>query len=158
MKEFSELSAKAFTERPDWKDNKRGEIKLEDGAYEKDQRDIAHKFIDMITELEKHMVESVANLKENEIRAAYDMIKWMHESEKELIFLEDDQTAKTAYVDKLTILIVAAKAREDRLWSIFFDSMATYNDAVIKREQIRKAYMEEKARRLDENLILEGII
>jgi hypothetical protein len=61
-------------------------------------------------------------------------------------------------IDKLVINVVGAKNKEDRLWEIYFESAATLNDALAAREVRRKHYMEEKARRLEENLTLDGII
>jgi len=58
----------------------------------------------------------------------------------------------------LTINIVGAKAEEDKLWEIYFESAMTLNDAIAKREDIRNAFMDEKHRRDDENLTLDSII
>lgn len=71
-------------------DNKKGEIKLKKAVYDADKRDVAHKFIDMINALEKHIEESIKNLEENEIQAAVDLSDWLIHTEKELIFLEDE--------------------------------------------------------------------
>lgn len=43
----------------------------------------------------------MANLKENEIRAAWDVVEWLTESETELTFLDKDEEAKKIYLDKL---------------------------------------------------------
>merc|ERR1712224_318314 len=40
----------------------------------------------------------------------------------------------------------------------YFDSAATLNDAIAAREVIRKAYMAEKARRDEENIVLDDIV
>jgi len=61
-------------------------------------------------------------------------------------------------MDKLTINIVGAKNHEDRLWEIYFESATVLNDSLAKRVKIRQAYMDEKARRDEENIILDGII
>ena len=61
-------------------------------------------------------------------------------------------------IDKLVIAVVGAKSHEERLWDIYFDSAATLNDALAAREVVRAAYMAEKARRDEENLILDDII
>jgi hypothetical protein len=91
----------------------------------------------LINRLHDHIVASVADLKANEIEAAYDLVEWINESEAELAFLDVDQAEKTTYIDHLTINIVGATANEEKLWDIYFESAATYNDALAKREVIR---------------------
>jgi len=86
MREFAELSG--MVRREDWVDNKKAALKVKDGKYDGARRDIAHRFVDMINKLHDHMVQSVIDLKENEIAAAYDLITWLTESHKELLFLE----------------------------------------------------------------------
>merc|ERR1711907_239659 len=56
------------------------------------------------------------------------------------------------------IAVVGAKSHEERLWDIYFDSAATLNDALAARVVVREAYMAEKARRDEENLVLDDII
>jgi len=72
--------------------------------------------------------------------------------------LKKEQKTNINNIDKLSINIIGAKAREDRLWEIYFESAATYNDALAARLKRRAQYMSEKARRLEENLVLDGII
>lgn len=112
----------------------------------------------MINNLEAHFIASVADLKKNEIQAAWDLVIWFQASEKELAYLDEEQAAKTIYIDKLTINVVGAKNNEDRLWEIYFETSATYNDALAAREKVRAAYQAEKARRLEENVTLDGVI
>jgi hypothetical protein len=139
-------------------DNDKAALKVEHGKFDHAGRDVAHRFIDMINALHQHLVDSVADLKKNEIQAAWDLVAWFTESEKELVFLDEDQEAKTIYIDKLVIAVVAAKSHEERLWDIYFDSAIVLNDSLAKREEIRQAYLAEKARRDEENLILDEII
>jgi hypothetical protein len=43
-------------------------------------------------------------------------------------------------MDKLLIAIIGAKAREDEVWEIYFESAATYNESVADREAKRGWY------------------
>lgn len=61
-------------------------------------------------------------------------------------------------MDKLVIAVVGAKSHEDRLWEIYFESAVALNDAIAAREVVRQRYLDEKARRDEENLVLDGII
>lgn len=112
----------------------------------------------MINALEKHIVESIKNLEENEIQAAVDLSDWLIHTQAELEYLNAEEKSNVVIIDTLTINIVGAKSREDRVWAIYFDSAATLNDALAKRLQIRAAYMVEKRRRLEENIVLDGVI
>ena len=40
-------------------------------------------------------------------------------------------------MDNLLIAVVGAKAREDEVWEVYFESVKTYNDAVADREAKR---------------------
>lgn len=64
----------------------------------------------------------------------------------------------TTLIDHLVINVVGAKANEEKLWDIYFESAMTLNDALAKREVIRAHYMEERSRREEENIVLDGII
>jgi len=77
---------------------------------------------------------------------------------EELEQLENEQGVKTNYIDRLLVAIVGAKAREDQAWEIYFESAATLNDALAAREEKRSWYAQEKARRDEENLILDDVI
>jgi len=51
MKSFNNLNKHSLLQQ-DWVDNDQGALELENAAYNADERDVAHKFIDMINELE----------------------------------------------------------------------------------------------------------
>jgi hypothetical protein len=61
--------------------------------------------------------------------------------------LNEDQRVKELKMDNLLIAIVGAKAREDEVWEIYFESAATLNDAIADREAKRAWYAQEVARR-----------
>lgn len=58
----------------------------------------------------------------------------------------------------MLIAIIGAKAHEDKSWEIYFESASTYNNAVADMEGRRAAYMAEKARREEENAVLDDVI
>ena len=61
-------------------------------------------------------------------------------------------------MDNLLIAVVGAKAREDEVWEVYFESVKTYNDAVADREAKRAWYAVEVARRNEENAVLDEVI
>lgn len=123
-----------------------------------DERNISQRVLDAIEKLHDHLVESMESLKKNEIKAAWELVAWLNDSERELDFLDDEQEAKTTYIDKMLIAIIGAKAREDTAWEIYFESAAGYNNAVADLDDRRDNYVEEKARRDEENAILDDVI
>ncbi len=58
----------------------------------------------------------------------------------------------------MLIAIIGAKAHEDKSWEIYFESAATYNNAVSDLEAKRAFFMAEKARRDEENGVLDDVI
>jgi hypothetical protein len=58
----------------------------------------------------------------------------------------------------MLIAIIGAKAHEDKSWEIYFESAATYNNAVADMEARRAIYMAERARRDEENAVLDDVI
>jgi len=46
-------------------------------------------------------------------------------------------------MDNLLIALVGAKAREDEVWEVYFESSATYNQALADREAKRAWYAQE---------------
>jgi len=61
-------------------------------------------------------------------------------------------------MDKLLISIIAAKAHEDKAWEIYFESASTLNDGIDDLNAKRDFWAEEKARRDEENKVLDEII
>jgi hypothetical protein len=56
------------------------------------------------------------------------------------------------------IAIIGAKAREDKAWEIYFESASTLNTAIDVLNSIRAFYAQEKARRNEENALLDEVI
>lgn len=104
-------------------------------------RDVGQKLLDAIDKLEQHLKDSMEDLKKNEIQAAWDLVRWLQDTEAELVHLDDEQEVKTTYMDKLLIAIVGAKAHEDRVWEIYFESASTLNDALDDLNAKREWYM-----------------
>ena len=79
-------------------------------------------------------------------------------TEEETRLLIKDQATLENKMDNLLIAIVGAKAREDEVWEIYFESAATLNDAIADREAKRLWYAQEVARRNEENGLLDTCI
>lgn len=58
----------------------------------------------------------------------------------------------------MLIAIIGAKAHEDTQWEIYFESAASYNNAVADLGDRRDFWAQEKARRDEENTILDEVI
>jgi len=86
------------------------------------------------------------------------LVAWLSDSEKELDHLDEEQASKITYQDNLLINIVAAHAREDEAWSIYFDSATTLNNAIDNLNLVRDNYASEKLRREEENKVLDDVI
>ena len=41
------------------------------------ERDVGQKLLDAVNKLEAHIEESMADLKKNEIKAAWDLVRWL---------------------------------------------------------------------------------
>jgi hypothetical protein len=139
-------------------DNDRAALTLERQGAGTAERDVGNKLLEAIDRLYDHLQASMEDLKKNEIRAAWDLVKWLQGTEAELKTLDEDQATKTTYIDRLLVAIVGAKAREDQAWEIYFESAATLNDGIADREAKRAWYAQEKARRDEENAVLDDVI
>lgn len=51
--------------------------------------------------------------------------------------LDEDQAVKERKIDNLLIAVVGARAREDEVWEVYFESAATLNNAIDDREARR---------------------
>lgn len=94
-------------------------------------------------------------MEKNEIQASWDLATWLQDTQAELAHLDSEEDRKKIYIDKLLIAIVAAKAHEDKVWEIYFDSATVLNDALDAREAVRARYAAEKHRRDEENQLLD---
>ena len=162
MQKFAQLSEDVDPESGEWDegadDNDEGALELERMGAGSESRDIGSKLIDAVNHLEEHLTASIEDLKQNEIKAAWDLVNWLQDSEEELEHLDSEQATKTTYMDKLLIAIIAAKAHEDKAWEIYFESAVTLNNAIDNLNAIRENYEAEKARRDEENGILDEVI
>jgi len=164
MKAFNQL-AQAQDVPDEWSqddarshDNSRDALTLDEAEHNAADRDVAHRFIDMVDKLEQHMIDSMRNYEENEIQAAMDLATWLSQAEEEFDFLAREETISDIKVDKLAITIISATAKCERLWTIYFESSATYHAAVESRERVRAHYMVEKRRRDEENQALDWCV
>jgi len=165
MKDFAQLtqgpqavdaSTGEWNEEAD--DNTQGALTVEHMGAGTAERDVGHKLLEAIDRLEQHLIDSMEDLKKNEIRAAWDLVRWLQGTEQELVVLDQEYATKTVYIDRLLVAIVGAKAREDEAWEIYFESAATLNDGIADREAKREWYAQEHARRDEENQVLDEVI
>ena len=61
-------------------------------------------------------------------------------------------------MDNSLIADVGAKAREDEVWEVYFESVKTFRDAEADRENKRAWFATEVARRNDENSVLDEVV
>jgi DNA invertase Pin-like site-specific DNA recombinase len=165
MKDFAQLTQgrqDVSSETAEWDaaadDNDRSGLSLNRMGAGTEERDVGHKLLEAIDRLEQHLINSMEDLKRNEVQAAWDLVRWLQGTEQELVVLDEDQATKTTYMDRLLVAIIGAKAREDEAWEIYFESAATLNDALADREAKRAWYAQEKARRDEENAVLDEVI
>jgi hypothetical protein len=97
MKEFNQLSQAAQAvdaSTAEWNaaadDNNRGALQVERMGAGTDDRNVGQKLLDAINKLEEHLKNSMEDLKKNEIRAAWDLVAWLNDSERELQHLDEE--------------------------------------------------------------------
>jgi len=139
-------------------DNSRDALSVQRMGAGTEDRDVGQKLIAAIERLEQHLIDSMRDLEQSEIKAAWNLATWIQDTNAELVHLDEEQATKTTYIDRLLVAIVGAKAREEEAWEIYFESAATLNDANADREAKRAWYAQEKARREEENAVLDEVI
>lgn len=78
--------------------------------------------LDKLDELAAHLKKSLADLRDNELRAAYDTVKYIQEAEKEVHYLQTEETKRNAYAAKLENDLTIAKDREAKTHQTCEDS------------------------------------
>jgi hypothetical protein len=63
----------------------------------------------------------------NEIKAAYDLARWVSDSENEKRFLGDEAARKATYLDKLSMLLTGARNAESKAKSAWQEAVKTSN-------------------------------
>ena len=103
LKEFEQLAEEPVTRRDagdDHVDNTRGEQELESFQGE-DRGDVVARMLNKLDELEAHLKASLDDLRDNELRAAYDTVRYIQEAEKEVHYLQTEEEKRTSYAAKL---------------------------------------------------------
>lgn len=162
---FSESAVKELMElgtEQDWVDNDKEALALENADNGVEQRNLkkglGDALLNMLNGLESDIKNTINELQNNEIAAAWAFAKWQQDSDAELIHLDEDEEKKTSYLEKMQITLVSSKAREDKSWEIYFESATTLNNTIDDCNAKRAHYAEEKERREEENQILDDII
>lgn len=112
----------------------------------------------LVDQLIEHLKQSLVNLENNEVKAAYDFASWLTASEKELRDLAADEKRKSEYLKKLEIDLEIAAAEQDRRQKIFDDSVVALNNAIDSLNRKREYYANETERRKNEANILRDVI
>ena len=68
------------------------------------------------------------DLRDNELRAAYDTVKYIREAEKEVDYLQRQETQRNAYLAKMENDLVPAQDNEVRTHQVCEDSKTTVVD------------------------------
>lgn len=55
-----------------------------------EDRDVGQKLLDAIDQLRQNLISSIEELKKNEITAAWGLVDWITDTEKELIHLDEE--------------------------------------------------------------------
>jgi len=116
LKEFEQLAEDTVTRRDagdDHVDNTRSEQQLESFTGE-DRGSPIQRMLVKLDELEAHLKKSLDDLRDNELRAAYDTVRYIQEAEKEVHYLQGEETKRQAYAAKLDNDLVLAQATELR--------------------------------------------
>mmetsp|Transcript_1352 Transcript_1352/g.1224 ORF Transcript_1352/g.1224 Transcript_1352/m.1224 type:complete len:396 (+) Transcript_1352:75-1262(+) len=146
----------------DYKDNDREALKLKEFDSDTEERNIqggaVGKILALLDKLEARLHESIENLKENEIRAAYDLANWLDKADDELAALEADEERKNKYLAKLEVDLEVAERTaqecEERYQQTLDTIAATEADLQAKTD----FYHSETERRNGEIEILEECI
>jgi hypothetical protein len=156
---FSENEVKSFMELADEvehseSEGEEGEEKETSGR----KGTLAERVLGVLEDLEANLHDSLANLEANEIAAAWELAKWLASSQAELSFLATEHERKTVYADRCATQIQAALAQQAKSSMILKESQNALDQAIADLEAKRAVYNEEKAKRNEENAILDEVI
>jgi len=141
-------------------DNQQGALTLE--GFDSGSRDVKTGVVDrilaLLDKLEAHLRESLTNLEQNEIRAAYDLADWLKHADAELVELAADRERKTRYLEKLALDREVAQEYVDACEARYVEATNVLTAAVDDLNRKVAWYEHETARRNDEVALLEECI
>ncbi|CAK65792.1 unnamed protein product (macronuclear) [Paramecium tetraurelia] len=119
---------------------------------------LAEKVLAVLEGLEAELSASLENLKQNEINASWELAGWVSLSEAEISSLEVEYERKQVFADRTATQIQAALAQQAKSKIILQESQDALDQAQADLESKRADYAEAKAKRLEENAILDEVI
>ncbi|CAD8064016.1 unnamed protein product [Paramecium sonneborni] len=119
---------------------------------------LAEKVLSVLEGLESELEASLENLKQNEINASWELAGWVSLSEAEISSLEVEYERKQVFADRTATQIQAALAQQAKSKIILQESQDALDQAQSDLESKRADYAEAKAKREEENAILDEVI
>ncbi|CAK73305.1 unnamed protein product (macronuclear) [Paramecium tetraurelia] len=119
---------------------------------------LAEKVLAVLEGLEAELSASLENLKQNEINASWELAGWVSLSEAEISSLEVEYERKQVFADRTATQIQAALAQQAKSKIILQESQDALDQAQADLESKRADYAEAKAKRQEENAILDEVI
>ncbi|CAD8155423.1 unnamed protein product [Paramecium octaurelia] len=130
----------------------------EEGASSGHGATLAEKVLSVLEGLESELSASLENLKQNEINASWELAGWVSLSEAEISSLEVEYERKQVFADRTATQIQAALAQQAKSKIILQESQDALDQAQADLESKRADYAEAKAKREEENAILDEVI
>ncbi|CAD8110056.1 unnamed protein product [Paramecium sonneborni] len=119
---------------------------------------LAEKVLSVLEGLQSELEASLENLKQNEINASWELAGWVSLSEAEISNLEVEYERKQVFADRTATQIQAAFAQQAKSKIILQESQDALDQAQSDLEIKRADYEEAKAKRQEENAILDEVI
>jgi len=141
-------------------DNDRGELGLENfqGEDRNTKGTVVSRILDLLDKLEAHLRDSLSNLEQNEIRAAYDLADWLKHADGELVELAADRERKVHYLEKLALDREVAQEYVDRCEERWTEAGIVLQAAVDDLNAKIAWYEAETSRRNEEISLLQECI
>ncbi|CAD8107505.1 unnamed protein product [Paramecium primaurelia] len=131
--------------------------KQEDGSVSRGAT-LAERVLSVLESLEANLQASLEALEVNEINASWELAGWVSLSEAEVANLKVEYERKQVYADRLATQIQAALAQQAKSKIILQESQDALDQAQSDLENKRADYAEAKAKRDEENAIIEQVI
>ncbi|CAD8186126.1 unnamed protein product [Paramecium octaurelia] len=119
---------------------------------------LAERVLAVLESLEANLQASLEALEVNEINASWELAGWVSLSEAEIATLKVEYERKQVFADRLATQIQAALAQQAKSKIILQESQDALDQAQADLESKRADYAEAKAKRDEENAILEQVI
>jgi uncharacterized protein YdiU (UPF0061 family) len=116
---------------------------------------IGEQVYNVLIDLEKDLNDTLAELQQNEIAAAFALAKWIGDTSAEKAHLNQEIERKEQYLEKLNVQQPAALAAQAKANAIWKESIDALNGAIADLEEKREFYESETERRAEENTIID---